>query len=100
MEFVQIVEFSSTRIDEIRTLSEEFRVQQGSRPGGTASAVLMTADRDTPDRYLVIAQFASYEEAMENSKRPEVSTFAQAMAALCDGPPVFRNLDVVERLEN
>jgi len=97
MEFVQIVEFSSTRIDEIRAFSEEFQAQQGSGPGGTASAVFMTADRDTPNRYLVIAQFASYEEAMENSKRPEVTAFAQAVGALCDGPPVFRNLDVVER---
>jgi len=33
---------------------------------------------------------------MENSKRPEISEFAQQMAKLCDGPPKFYNLDVVE----
>ena len=98
MEFVQIVEFSSTRIDELRKLSEEFQAQQGNRPGGPRSEAIITADRDTPNRYMVIAQFASYEEAMENSNRPEVSAFAQAMAELCDGPPTFRNLDVVERM--
>lgn len=31
---------------------------------------------------------------MENSARPETSDFAARMAALCDSPPVFRNLDV------
>lgn len=58
---------------------------------------IITADGDTPDRYLVIAQFGSYEEAMANSNHPEMSAFALAMAQLCDGPPTFRNLDVVER---
>ena len=97
MEFVQIVEFSSTKIDEIRKLSEQLEVESGTQPGGPESTVAITADRDTPDRYLVIAQFPSYEAAMENSNRPEVSAFAQAMAELCDGPPTFRNLDVVDR---
>ena len=32
---------------------------------------------------------------MENYARPETSEFAAMMAALCDGPPVFRNLDVM-----
>jgi hypothetical protein len=31
---------------------------------------------------------------MENSKRPETGDFAGRMAALCTGPPTFRNLDV------
>jgi hypothetical protein len=26
---------------------------------------------------------------------PETSAFAQKMMAICDGPPTFRNLDVV-----
>jgi hypothetical protein len=33
---------------------------------------------------------------MENSARPEVGEFASRMAALCDEPPRFYNLDVVE----
>lgn len=33
---------------------------------------------------------------MANSSRPETTEFAQAMAALCDGPPRFYNLDVQE----
>lgn len=98
MDFVQIIEFTTTRADEMRTLSDDFQAQTAGQPGA-AGSVILTADRDNPGRFLVIAQFASYEEAMENSNRPEVSAFAQAMAELCDGPPSFRNLDVVERME-
>jgi len=32
---------------------------------------------------------------MANSKLPETSEFAAQLAALCDGPPSFRNLDVI-----
>jgi len=41
-----------------------------------------------------IVEFASYEEAMSNSDLPETASFAQRVAELCDGPMVFRNLDV------
>jgi hypothetical protein len=32
---------------------------------------------------------------MENSARPETAEFAERLATLCDGPPAFRNLDVL-----
>jgi hypothetical protein len=32
---------------------------------------------------------------MVNSQRPETDGFARRMAALCDGAPTFRNLDVL-----
>jgi hypothetical protein len=55
----------------------------------------ITADRDRPGTYLNIVEFDSYDLAMENSARPETAEFATRMAALCDGPPRFYNLDVV-----
>ncbi len=98
MEFVQLVEFSTTRIHEVRRVAEEAQAKSrtGRTPGGPRVG-LISADHDDPHRFVIIAQFASYEEAMENSSRPEVSAFAQAMAEVCDGPPTFRNLDVLER---
>jgi hypothetical protein len=33
---------------------------------------------------------------MQNSSRPEVSEYAARLAALCDEPPRFYNLDVLE----
>ena len=90
--FVQIIEFRTTRIDEIRALAAEM-------PSDGRNAVVratVTADRDRPGYYLNIVEFGSYDEAMANSARPEVNTFATRMAALCDEPPRFYNLDLLE----
>ena len=40
--------------------------------------------------------FDSYEDAMANSDLPVTAEFSQRMMALADGPPTFRNLDVLE----
>lgn len=90
--FVQIIEFNSSRIDEIRALVEEWR-----DPGrGLAVRGTITADRDRPGTYLNIVEFESLESAMENSQRPETQELAAKMGELCDGPPKFYNLDHIE----
>ena len=91
--FVQIIEFRTTRIDEIEELGRPSRTE--GQTAATFGRILATADRDHPGTYLTIVEFESYESAMENSNRPETSDFAAKMAALCDSPPVFRNLDVL-----
>ena len=93
MRFVQLVEFSTNRIDEVRELTQEV-----PQPSGGSVRGLVCGDRDNPGRYVVVAEFPSYEEAMENSQRPEVSEFAKRMAELCDGPPTYRNLDVLDEV--
>ncbi len=90
--FVQIIEFQTSRIEEIEAMGRPAR--SGGDIPATFGRVTATADRDTPGTYLMVVEFDSYESAMENSKRPETSDFAAKMAALCDGPPTFRNLDV------
>ena len=91
--FVQIIEFQTSRIEEIEALGQPSRTEGSTPP--TFLRVLATADRDRPGTYLTLVEFDSYDSAMENSVRPETSDFAARMAALCDGPPVFRNLDVM-----
>ncbi|MDQ2881650.1 MAG: hypothetical protein M3Y48_10585 [Actinomycetota bacterium] len=91
--FVQIVEFKTSRIDEVQALVDEMRPQMEAA-GTAARRVTATADRDRPGYYLTIVEFDSHESAMENSNRPETSEFSAAMAKLCDGPPTFYNLDV------
>ena len=91
--FVQIIEFATSRIDEVQALIDEMREQRSS---GTAVRGTTTADRDRPNQYVNVVEFESYESAMENSRRPETTKFASRMAELCDGPPTFRNLDVLE----
>jgi hypothetical protein len=43
--------------------------------------------------YVQIVEFPSYDEAMEHSNLAQTSELSGKMAALCDGPPIFRNLD-------
>ena len=89
--FVQIVEFTTSKYDEVEALGEEMQAQ---RESGTTLRGTFTADRDRPNHYLSIIEFDSAESAMENSNRPETSEFASRMAALCEGAPTFYNLDV------
>jgi len=91
--FVQIVEFTSSRIKEIEELGRPSRTEGNTSP--TFRRIIATADRDHPGHYFTIVDFDSFDSAMENSGRPETSEFAAKMAALCDGPVTFHNLDVM-----
>jgi len=89
--FVQIIEFKTSRFDEIEALADQYDLNSGDN---TARKVTICEDRDNPGTYYNIVEFDSYESAMKNSQRPEVGQFAEAMQKICDGPPKFYNLDV------
>lgn len=93
MAFVQIIEYKTTRQDEITQLLDEWLAATAGKR--TATRGLICADRDRADTYVEIIQFPSYEEAMRNSELPETSAAAEKFAKLCDEGPTFRNLDVV-----
>lgn len=97
--FVQIVEYKTSRYDEVAALGDKFQAEQMAQDDGRTppSYLVTTADRERPGYYLTIIQFDSYEAAMENNARPETSEFAAKMSELCDGPPKFYNLDVLEQ---
>ncbi|MEV6212706.1 hypothetical protein [Kitasatospora sp. NPDC051914] len=93
MRFIQIIEYRTSRIDEFNALLDSWvEKNEGNR---LATRALQTRDRDAENVYLNIVEFPSYEQAMANSDRPETAEFAAQAAALCDGPPVFRNLDLL-----
>ncbi|WP_042379872.1 hypothetical protein [Streptacidiphilus melanogenes] len=93
MKFVQIIECKTSRIDEFNALLDAWvEKNAGNR---MASRALQARDRDKENVYLNIVEFPSYEQAMDNSNRPETTEFAAQLAALCDGPPAFRNLDLL-----
>lgn len=92
--FIQIIEFQTSRIDEMQALAQERRPQLDADTA--PRRVTWTADRDRPGYYLAIAEFDSYEVAMANSNRPEVSEFSAELGKLCEAPPKFYNLDVVQ----
>jgi hypothetical protein len=97
--FVQIIEYTTSRFEECQALGERFREAVLNDGGPKPIRVSVTRVRDIPDRYVSIVEFDSYETAMANSNRPETSEFAAAMSKLCDSPPVFHDLDVVEEFQ-
>ena len=98
--FIQIIEYRTSRPDEMRAITEEFRkTREASGEGPTPTRMTACVDRDNPGRYFDIVEFASYEEAMENSGREDTGEFATRMMELADGPTTFYNLDVEESVE-
>jgi len=94
MKFVQTISFTSTQIDEIQAMAQEFESTIGDNRGFGRTLILK--DRDRENGYLIVAEFESYDVAMENSARPETDAFAQKMAALVDGEVSYGNYDVVD----
>ena len=92
MGFIQVIEVTTQRPEEIEALGRGWRDQTGGRR--TARRSTVTEDRDRPGTYIQLVEFDSYEDAMANSALPETAAFAEQLAKLCDAPPVFRNLDV------
>lgn len=97
--FVQLIEFNTSRIDEVKMLGEKFVDERRAAGDSAAIRGIVTVDRERPNHYINIVEFPSYKEAMENSNRPETSDFAARLAELCDGPPVFHNLDIVQTIQ-
>ncbi len=95
--FLQIIEFQTSRHDEVETLLQEFRSSTADKR--TSVRGYECSDRDQPNTYVTIVEFPSYEAAMQNSQLPETAQFAEQMGKLCDGPPTFRNLDLIQSLE-
>jgi len=92
MGFIQIIELTTTKPDEVEALVSEWR--EATPNLRKARRGTLTQDRDKPHTYLQIVEFESYEDAMANSSLPETSAFAEKVAKLCDAPAIFRNLDI------
>jgi hypothetical protein len=92
MAFIQIIEYRTSKFDEMRKTGEEWEKAAGGQ--STSGRRIIAEDRDDPGRYMTIVFFDSYEAAMKNSELPVTQEFSQKMMALADGPPTFHNLDV------
>jgi quinol monooxygenase YgiN len=93
MPFIQIIEYKTSRIDEFDAALDAWLEKTKGKRGATRG--VRTRDRDAENTYLQIVEFPSFEAAMANSNLPETAAFAGQLGALCDGPPTFRNLDVI-----
>ena len=95
MEFVQIVEFTTRKMDEVESTLDEYRAKREAAGAPMPVQVLQCQDRDQPNTYVAVVRFQSYEAAMENSNHPDTAAMAERLAELCDSPPQFRNLDLI-----
>ncbi|MFC7660851.1 hypothetical protein ACFQV8_36830 [Pseudonocardia benzenivorans] len=92
--FVQLIEFTTDRIDAIADIEQEWLEAIGT--DRTAVWGIVGADRSDPRRFVQVVGFPDAEQAAVNSKHPATSRIAEQLRALCDGDPVFRDLDVRE----
>ena len=97
MEFVQVIEYTTTKYEDVRAIGNKFIQTRQAGGGPKPQSVLFLKDRDRPNTYRTVARFASYEEAMENSRRDDTTEMAQQIAALCDDQ-TFRNFDIVDEV--
>jgi hypothetical protein len=97
MEFVQVIEFTTTKYDEVRAIGNEFAETRRTGGGPKPQTILFLKDRDRPNTYRTVARFASYEEAMENSNRDDTTKMAGRIAALCQDQ-TFRNFDLLDEI--
>ena len=98
--FVQIIEFKTSKIDELKALRDQMIEQrQAAGDSGGPLRGVMTEDRDRPGYYINIVEFDSYDDAMNNSNHPATQEFAGKVVALCDSAPKFYNLDVRDSFE-
>ena len=97
MSFVQIIEFRTSKIDEIEQVGSEWEAAAGA--DRKARRRVLCQDRDNAGRFFNIVFFDSYEDAMENSNLAVTQEFSAKMMALADGAPTFYNLDVLEEHE-
>ena len=93
MKFTQIIEFTTSRIDDFNAELDAWKTKtEGRRIPHNA---VLRKDRDAENVYLLMVEFSSHEQGMENSSRPETGEFAAFLTAIAEGPLTFRNLDVL-----
>lgn len=90
--FIQVIQAPCTRHDDLRKVAGSWRSELGAGAHGWLGGTFGFTDDDL---FLGIVRFASREDAMANSARPEQAAWAERLAATLDGPPEFRDCDDV-----
>jgi hypothetical protein len=94
MGFMQIIEFRTSAIDEVRQIEDEWRrATAGKR---TVRHKLLARDHADPDRYFAVMFFDSHESFVENSDLPETQAAAEQYRRMADAPPVWHDLDIIQ----
>ena len=93
MQFTQHVVFYAQDEDALMALVEDWTAAGANTPGFNGGRILKF--RDKPGRYVIQADFDSWEAAEANNDRPETKANAERLMGLVDGEVKYENLDVL-----
>jgi len=93
MQFTQHVVFYAQDEEALMALVEEWSAAGADAAGFTGGRVLRF--RDKPGRYVLQADFDTWEAAEANNDRPETQANAEKLMGLVDGEVKYENLDVL-----
>jgi hypothetical protein len=90
--FIQVIQAPCTRQDDLRKVAESWRPELGAGARGWLGGTFGFTDDDL---FIGVVRFASRDDAMANSARPEQAAWADRLAATLDGPTEFHDYDDV-----
>jgi quinol monooxygenase YgiN len=93
VQFTQHVVFYAHDEEAVKALVEEWTGAGVDTPGFLGGRLLRF--RDKPGRYVLQADFDSWESAEANNERPETQANSEHLIALVDGEVKYENLDVL-----
>ena len=94
MKFTQHVVFWSDDLEAVRALMDDWTNNDAATAPGYQGGRLL-AFRDKPGRYVIQADFESWDLAQQNSDRPETGAWAAKLHELITEEPKYENLDVL-----
>jgi quinol monooxygenase YgiN len=93
MQFTQHVVFYTQDEDALMALVADWTAGGAGTPGFNGGRIHKF--RDKPGRYVLQADFDSWEAAEANNDRPETQANAERLMGLVDGEVKYENLDVL-----
>jgi hypothetical protein len=93
MNFIQLIDYKTTRVDEVQALLTRWIETTGGIR--TATRTTVGRDRNDPTHFIEILQFPAYGDALRNSNLSETNKIHEEFVGLCVEYPKFINLDVI-----
>lgn len=98
--FSQTMTFRSEHPEAMVELAKEWDALQASQDIMGYAGLRILADRDSPGRYVMVADFAvidpevsAAEEAFINNERPQTQEYADKFRAIAEGEPEWHHYD-------
>jgi antibiotic biosynthesis monooxygenase (ABM) superfamily enzyme len=94
VKFIQHIVVWADDPDALRSLLDDWNEQGAPDAPGYLGGSLL-GFRDKPGRYVIVAEFDSWENAQANSDRPDTKAWAARLREVITKEPKYENLDVL-----